>query len=579
MTKISRSQKILSEIELFLEAGKYEDARVLLTFLDHDPFDRESRLRLLMINVALDGPGAYKDDIAQLPTSSDLSDLEKELIEKIFFLARKPAEEKGRKDRSPVDRSSPPLDQSGAYQAIESQLRDKVKLLQDREAELLAFKETLRSLEQQLSEEKELLESRNADLQALGSRVTELTAQLDALNLAKDQEVRLLHEEIARRAELFQAKESATAHLQDRVAEQIRVLDTQLGETKNLLTARDAELDSFNARVSALIQEKAELISEREKADRAIQEGRREQAGLVQAAESSIAKMEEQMGEQIRSLELQLGEKQSLLESSRTEPDELRSQLCFLNQRVAEAEAAKLQAETLLQEERSRASRIFLATHSSDDRPAGERAGVPEAIDSASSAGRNYSFSRLKRLRRTSPINWKAKTFSAAALPVAAAGLLLLPIGYFLLGDARTVSNPNTPVRWEGTFEPPDVAEKARLPISVSKTSADDEDRSERGRTTPRLVEQRARKTVVPDSRNAKKGEGRPERVAGYVTRRTVTLREQPRYAATAKAEIGPGTAVSVLATQGNWLRVKSGQSGAIGYVRKEYLVYASSTR
>jgi hypothetical protein len=580
MSKLSRSQKILSEIELFLEAGQYEDVRVLLTFVDHDRFDRESQLRLLLINVRLDGPRAFMDDIAKLPTLTHLSDCEKALIEKISSLVRESTDEAGRKDRSPTDRAGPRLGELNVYPPMQSQVVEQTKLLQDREAELLTCQEIIRSREQRLSESRELLDSRNADILALGSRVTELTAQLAELNRAKDQEARLFHEELARRAELFQAQESTIANLRDRFAEQIDVLEAQLGETKNIAAARDAQIDSFKAKVSALIQEKAELISAGESAQRATQEEQRQQAGLLRAMESSLAEMEAQMGEQIRLLALQLEEKQNLLQNSRADLGNLRMQLCVLNQRVDEAEAAKIHAETLLHKDRSRASRSFMATPSSDYRPAGEPVPDPEPANAASRTGRDYSFPWLKWLRHKSPINWPAKAFPAGVLPVAGAGLLLLPIGYILVGPARTVSNPGTATRWEGTSEPADALKKARLSIPVSKTSADDDNRRESTGSAPKVTEQKTRKAAFTENRNAAgRGADQREPMAGYVTRRTVALREAPRYAAKAKTQIGPGTSVSVLDTQGNWLRVKTRQSGTIGYVRKEYLIYASSSR
>jgi hypothetical protein len=100
MTKISHSQQMLSEIELFLDAGKYDGAKVLLTFLDHDALDRESRLNLLLINIRLDGTIPYKDDIDQLCTLSNPSQTEKEIIGKIVLLQSKYAKEQGWKDQS-----------------------------------------------------------------------------------------------------------------------------------------------------------------------------------------------------------------------------------------------------------------------------------------------------------------------------------------------------------------------------------------------------------------------------------------------------------------------------------------------
>ena len=95
----------------------------------------------------------------------------------------------------------------------------------------------------------------------------------------------------------------------------------------------------------------------------------------------------------------------------------------------------------------------------------------------------------------------------------------------------------------------------------------------ERGASAARLVDLKGRKTIGADNRNVSKHEDRPDDGDDYVTRRAVSLRVEPRFAATAKAQIDAGTSISVLGAQGDWLKVKTRPSGAVGYVRKEYLV------
>src|SRR2546422_10536725 len=99
MAKISRYQQIFSEIELFLNAGRYEDAKVLLRFLDDRPLDRASNLRLILINVTLDGAIPYKEEIDKLHGLLNPNNLEKEIIGEIFLLASKSAEEEGRREQ------------------------------------------------------------------------------------------------------------------------------------------------------------------------------------------------------------------------------------------------------------------------------------------------------------------------------------------------------------------------------------------------------------------------------------------------------------------------------------------------
>jgi chromosome segregation ATPase len=122
-----------------------------------------------------------------------------------------------------------------------------------------------------------------------------------------------------------------------------------------LLETRDSEIDALMAKVSELTQERAEVASERDKSDRLVQEELREKSALLQAKESSIGEVKEQMSTKIQSLERQLMEKQKVLESSGTELGELRSQVYVLTERLGEAEGAKVRAESLLHEERKKA--------------------------------------------------------------------------------------------------------------------------------------------------------------------------------------------------------------------------------
>src|SRR5258705_12410278 len=96
MARTSDSQQILFEIELFLSAGRYEDAKVLVNFVAHDATDRATKLYLLLINATIDGPMQYQDEIDQLANLSNLSGIEKEIVREILLLASTPREESHR---------------------------------------------------------------------------------------------------------------------------------------------------------------------------------------------------------------------------------------------------------------------------------------------------------------------------------------------------------------------------------------------------------------------------------------------------------------------------------------------------
>lgn len=101
MTDIARSQQVFSQIEFFLKEAKYEYAEALLfELLNQNPSDRESKLYLLLVNVMRDGPALYEDDIDRLRDLMDLSDMEKEIVRRIFVLGFEAAEKDGREEQA-----------------------------------------------------------------------------------------------------------------------------------------------------------------------------------------------------------------------------------------------------------------------------------------------------------------------------------------------------------------------------------------------------------------------------------------------------------------------------------------------
>lgn len=250
--------------------------------------------------------------------------------------------------------------------SLQTAVRQHAELVQAKESDAQALdnrsSEIIRSLESQIMERDEILASRDAELRAIGGKVSKLTAQLAEFGRAKDQDARLLREELRQKTDLLRVKDSAIKKIEERFNNQVNALEKQLGERAEQLENRDSEIDGLMAKVSALAQERAALVSERDKSDRLIQDELREKTALLQAKESSMGEVEEQLTAKVQSLEHQLAERQKLLESSGAELGELRSQIYLLTERMGEVEGAKFRAETQLQEERKRASQTASST-------------------------------------------------------------------------------------------------------------------------------------------------------------------------------------------------------------------------
>jgi hypothetical protein len=631
MAKVSPSQRVLAEIEFFLEVGKPEDARVLLAFLDHDAFDRESRLRLLLINVRLDGPEAYQDEIDQLSDISELVGTEKELVERILFETRRKTSERAAQARH-----------SEKFSESSKKSDDSEQLLRDRGVELQASLDHVTALERRVKELQALLQQRDAHTALIESQAAELAAQLEALNRTHDAEIAKLQEEVRLKAESFQESEAAFADERQRLAERVSILESHVNEAQSavsmregelvraktrlneltqeaedksvlesrlagavdLLASRQSEVESLKARIAELVgeadrmemqlhetrqivaqrsgemnslalslrelsQEKAELLSEREIAERGMKEQLRDQLRVIQVMEASVKKIEAQNDKQIRVLKRQLSAQQNLLERDRAEMSDLRNQICVLNQRVVESDAAKLYAESL--RVKAQKEREGLVARRHQNMGMGSQAIAASEIVQTPVISQDTRVPWIIRWRSLTPGQWSTSGICRAALPAAAVCLLLIPVGYILLGHTSTGPTPSAKVQWKSEFQTSQVAKPERESIDLT---GGDEERKDIATNGVRVADQKVRKPGIANAHSARNSND-----DRYVTRRAVALREQPRYAARAKAEIGAGTSVSVLGEQGSWLRVKTRQSGDIGYVRKEYLVLARSAR
>lgn len=247
-----------------------------------------------------------------------------------------------------------------ASHALQESTKQSTELVQSKDEAIKALEdrlgETIRSMEHRLKEKDDLLEVRDAELKAIGSKAGKLTTQLAELGRTKDQEIRLMREELRQRTELLQVKDSAIKKLEERFQGQNHALENKLNEKLKELESRQGEIDALMAKVAELTQEQAELAAQQEKSQRMVREELREKSALLEAKESSIGEVEEQLTARIQTLERQLNEKHKMLESSGAELGDLRGQIYSLTERLGEAEGAKLRAEALLQEERSKAS-------------------------------------------------------------------------------------------------------------------------------------------------------------------------------------------------------------------------------
>ncbi len=198
--------------------------------------------------------------------------------------------------------------------------------------------------EYQLIESKQLLEIQDKELNALRSQVNVLAERSGEMTPPSMQEQIALQDELKKKTDLLKAKDAAIRELENNWAGKVHVLETLVGAKERLLKERDKELDTLQVqltRTGAAKNQAESLLAE---------ELRKEQQALL-AKDSTMKELEKSLTAKARALNVQLNEKQELLEGQSTELEVLRAEVNTLTGRLTDAASAKERAENVLREE------------------------------------------------------------------------------------------------------------------------------------------------------------------------------------------------------------------------------------
>jgi chromosome segregation ATPase len=212
---------------------------------------------------------------------------------------------------------------------------------QDKEINLLAT---------QVKERDEFLKNREGEIRALKQEVRTVTLRLEEINAAKERNEALLQKGLQEEKQQREAKELAGRELEERYGKQVQSLTTQLSEKDVFLVRRDDEIKSLKIQVNSLAEQLSKVGSAKEQAASLLQQKLRKEKEVLQASDSAIKEIEESFQARIRSLEDQLSAKQELVGGRDREVAALTSEMASLNQRVTELSAAREHAESLFQE-------------------------------------------------------------------------------------------------------------------------------------------------------------------------------------------------------------------------------------
>ncbi|MPZ76041.1 MAG: hypothetical protein GEU77_05915 [Deltaproteobacteria bacterium] len=214
------------------------------------------------------------------------------------------------------------------------------------------------ALERQLRENEKLLKSTEQDSKALRSQVISLSERPGdmASSHASRQSESMLRNELRKTIDLLQAKESAAKQLEKNLTGKAYALETQLSVKETLLKERDTELKAL----------KAQLSEKRtnHQAEHLLAEELRQAQQAAQAKDAASKELEKSLTGKLHAVEIQLNEKQELLQGRDTELEALRSEMAGLTERLSDVASAKERAENALQQELKKKTELLGAKES-----------------------------------------------------------------------------------------------------------------------------------------------------------------------------------------------------------------------
>ena len=202
---------------------------------------------------------------------------------------------------------------------------------------------TLLAVERQLTESEKLLRSRDAELKALNSRLDSVTNPAADTASANVWQQRELQDQLNKKTALLEDKDWALKQLEKDLTGRLQALQTQLHAQDELLNERDKELGAIREQLAGktATPDHAEnlLANELSKAQQ-----------TLQAKDSAMQEIERNLTAKLRVLEIQLSEKQDLLQNRNTEINALRADLTRLTGQLAEMALAMERSENALQD-------------------------------------------------------------------------------------------------------------------------------------------------------------------------------------------------------------------------------------
>jgi hypothetical protein len=132
--------------------------------------------------------------------------------------------------------------------------------------------------------------------------------------------------------------------------------------------------------------------------------------------------------------------------------------------------------------------------------------------------------------------------------------------------------DPSTAVQWERNIRRTEEQEKIPIALAMANNSPVSKEAKQVSKPVPLVTDARRPDRIQASSLRRQEPQAEKEELRAFKTKQSVTLREKPRFSSKAVYAVDRDTELTVLANEGDWLKVKLAAGNSVCFVRKEFV-------
>jgi hypothetical protein len=132
--------------------------------------------------------------------------------------------------------------------------------------------------------------------------------------------------------------------------------------------------------------------------------------------------------------------------------------------------------------------------------------------------------------------------------------------------------DPSTAVQWERNIRRTEEQEKIPIVLPILNNSPVSREARHASKPVPPAADAPQREKIQASPLRRQEPQAEKEDLGAFKTKQSVTLREKPRFSSKSIYEVDRDTELTVLANDGDWLKVRLATANSVGFVRKEFV-------